>query len=171
VVKSGENDFYLFRIKMNTTTFIGEFECRLDIKGRLSIPSGLYKQFAAAEKEKFVIHRSIFQKCLNLYPMSAWETIMTDIKKLNRFIKENDMFVRHFQNGATEVEVDSANRILIPKRLSEYAGLEKDIVLTSSFDKIEIWSDTNYRSVMDAFDQSSFEALAEKVMSKIGEAK
>lgn len=156
---------------MNTTTFIGEFECKLDVKGRLSIPSGLYKQVPASQKEKFVVNRSIFQKCLILYPMSAWETIMNDISKLNRFKKENDMFVRHFQNGATEVEVDSANRILIPKRLSEYADLEKDIVLSSSFDKVEIWSDKNYRAVMDEFDQNAFEDLAEKVMGKIDDSK
>lgn len=154
---------------MSTTSFIGEFECKLDAKGRLTIPSGLYKQLPATQKEKFVVNRGIFQKCLILYPMAAWDAIISDLSKLNRFSKENDTFIRQFTNGALEVEVDNVNRILIPKRLAEYAGLEKDVVLSSSINKIEIWSEKNFKAEMDNFDQQSFEVLAEKVMSKIDE--
>ena len=154
---------------MSTTSFIGEFECKLDAKGRLTIPSGLYKQLPATQKEKFVVNRGIFQKCLILYPMAAWDAIISDLSKLNRFSKENDTFIRQFTNGAHELEVDNVNRILIPKRLAEYAGLEKDVVLSSSINKIEIWSEKNFKAEMDNFDQQSFEVLAEKVMSKIDE--
>jgi MraZ protein len=151
---------------MNTTSFIGEFDCKLDAKGRLTIPSGLFKQVPAAQKERFVVNRGIFQKCLILYPIAAWDTIMNDLSKLNRFSKENDTFIRQFTNGAIEVEVDNVNRILLPKRLTEFAGIEKDVVLSSSLNKIEIWSDKNFKTEMDNFNQQTFEALAEKVMSK-----
>ena len=156
---------------MNTTTFIGEFECKLDAKGRLSLPAGLYKQLPATQKEKFVVNRGIFQKCLILYPVAAWEIIMADLSKLNRFSKENDTFIRQFTNGALEVEVDNVNRILIPKRLTDYAAIEKDVVLTSSLNKIEIWSEKSYRATMDNFDQDAFEVLAEKIMSKVEDSK
>lgn len=101
--------------------------------------------------------------------MAAWDAIISDLSKLNRFSKENDTFIRQFTNGAHELEVDNVNRILIPKRLAEYAGLEKDVVLSSSINKIEIWSEKNFKAEMDNFDQQSFEVLAEKVMSKIDE--
>ena len=154
---------------MSNTSFIGEFDCKLDAKGRLTIPSGLFKQLPATQKEKFVVNRGVFQKCLILYPMAAWEAIMNDLAKLNRFSKENDTFIRQFTNGAIEIEVDNVNRILLPKRLTEYAGIEKDVVLSSSLNKIEIWSDKNFKAEMDNFDQKAFEVLAEKVMSKIDE--
>jgi len=156
---------------MSNTTFIGEFDCKLDAKGRLSLPAGLYKQLPEAQKEKFVVNRGIFQKCLILYPLAAWEIIMADLSKLNRFSKENDTFIRQFSNGALEVELDNANRLLIPKRLTDYASIEKDVVLSSSLNKIEIWSEKSYRATMDNFDQTAFEMLAEKVMSKIEDNK
>jgi MraZ protein len=136
----------------------------------LTIPSGLFKQLPATQKEKFVVNRGIFQKCLILYPMTAWDTIMNDLSKLNRFSKENDTFIRQFTNGAIEVEVDNVNRILLPKRLTDYASIDKNVVLSSSLNKIEIWSEKNFKSIMDNFDQQNFETLAEKVMNKINES-
>jgi MraZ protein len=103
--------------------------------------------------------------------MAAWEIIMNDLSKLNRFSKENDTFIRQFTNGALEVEVDNVNRILIPKRLTDYAAIEKEVVLTASLNKIEIWSEKSYRATMDNFDQSVFESLAEKIMSRVDESK
>lgn len=151
----------------NVISFIGEFDCKLDPKGRLSLPSGLYKQFDPNYKERFVINRSIFQKCLIMYPLNAWEAVSKELSQLNRYIKENDTFIRQFTNGAIMVEVDNANRILIPKRMLEYASIEKDIVLSANLNKIEIWNSKTYQQVMNDFDQTAFENLAEKVMSKI----
>jgi MraZ protein len=148
-------------------TFIGEFDCKLDPKGRLSLPAGLYKQFDAAYKDRFVINRSIFQKCLILYPLNTWESIVADLSKLNRFIKDNDTFIRQFTNGAISVDADNANRLLLPKRLTDYASIEKEVILSANLNKIEIWSADLFNKVMDEFDQESFESLAEKVMSKI----
>jgi MraZ protein len=128
------------------------------------MPAGLYKQFPTELRERFVINRSVFQKCLVLYPMDAWEEIVKDLGKLNRFRKENDDFIRQYTNGASTVELDATNRFLLPKHLVDFAKIKKDIVLTSSLNKIEIWSDKAYKDVMKSYDPDAFAQLAEKVM-------
>jgi MraZ protein len=148
------------------TNYIGEFDCKVDAKGRMMVPAGLLKQFAPAIREKFVINRSVFQKCLVLYPMDAWGEIVKDLGKLNKFIKENDDFIRQYNNGATQVEMDTTNRILLPKRLLDFAGIDKDVVLTANLNKIEIWSAEKYNAIINNYDPDSFGALAERVMGK-----
>jgi MraZ protein len=148
------------------TNYIGEFDCKVDAKGRMMVPAGLLKQFAPAIREKFVINRNVFQKCLVLYPMDAWDEIVKDLSRLNKFIKENDDFIRQYNNGATQVEIDNTNRLLLPKRLLDYAGIDKDVVLTAQLNKIEIWSAEKYNAIINSFDPEKFGALAERVMGK-----
>lgn len=144
---------------------IGEFECSLDGKGRLMFPSGLRKQ-VGPEEHRFVINRSIFEPCLILYPWDEWEDITKQLNKLNRFDRKNDRFIRKFRNGATEVELDGTGRILIPKRLKAFAGLQKEVVLFASSNKVELWDKARYDQVMDE-DQEDFAELAEEVMKGI----
>jgi MraZ protein len=144
---------------------IGEFECNLDGKGRLMFPAGLRKQLGPDEN-RFVINRSIFESCLVLYPWDEWEDITRQLNKLNRFDRKNDRFIRKFRNGANEVELDGSGRILIPKRLKEFAGLQKELVLLASANKIELWDKSKYDEVMDE-DQEDFAQLAEEVMAGI----
>lgn len=152
------------------TNFIGEYACKVDAKGRLMMPAGLLKQFPADLRERFVINRSVFCRCLVLYPMDLWNETMQQLGKLNRFVKENDAFVRQFHNGAVNVEVDSSNRILLPKRLLEFARINSEIILAANFNRIEIWSQEEYDSVTGSFDPDAFAALAEKVMGQNGDA-
>lgn len=144
---------------------IGEFECNLDGKGRLMFPAGLRKQLGP-EEHRFVINRSIFESCLILYPWEEWEDITRQLDKLNRFDRKNDRFIRKFRNGATEVELDGSGRILIPKRLKEFAGLQKELVLLASSNKIELWDKGEYDRVMNE-DQEDFARLAEEVMQGV----
>jgi len=143
--------------------FLGEFEVTLDTKGRFLLPAGLKKQMPEGENTHFVINRG-FEKCLSLYPKQSWEPVFSKISALNTFDPEVRSFVRFFLNGATEVEIDSAGRLLLPANLREYAGLEKDIVLTSGVDKIEIWSKASYQEFFDNYSPNQFSALAQKVM-------
>ena len=96
MVKSG---IYLFLIKTNdikVKNLIGMYECKVDTKGRLLLPSGLKKQLAAELQEGFVLKRSVFNSCLELHTMSEWNSVMTDVNKLNRFVKKNNDFIRMF---------------------------------------------------------------------------
>jgi MraZ protein len=148
--------------------YIGEFDCKVDNKGRMILPAGLLKQFSAQEKAGFAINRSVFQKCLVLYTLDAYNEILNELNKLNKYRKENDDFIRRYTNGAVMVDMDSANRILFPKRLTEYAGIQNEVILNASLNKIEIWAADRFNDLMNNYDPESFADLAEKVMGSQG---
>ncbi len=142
---------------------IGTYEVKADAKGRVSLATPLRKQLMPVLEEGFVIKRSVFRQCLELYPMKEWEALMQKVNKLNRFRKKNNDFIRLFTAGVKVVEVDASGRILIPKDLKVFAGIEKDLVLTAAVNIIEIWDKTRYEeAVREAVDD--FAALAEEVM-------
>lgn len=148
--------------------FLGEFEATIDAKGRFLLPAGFKKQLPQDAAAKFVINRG-FEKCLTLYPLQSWEPIFTQIANLNDFDPKVREFRRYFLNGATEVELDSAGRLLLPKNLLGHASLEKDIVLVSALNKIEIWDKTKYDQFFESYSPESFSDLANHVMNKPGE--
>jgi MraZ protein len=145
------------------TGFLGEFESTLDAKGRFLLPAGLKKQLPEGENTRFVINRG-FEKCLTLYPRQSWEPLFARISTLNDFDPKVREFRRFFLNGATEVELDSAGRLLLPPNLKEYAALEKDITLASAVDKIEIWSTENYKQFFESYSPEDFSTIAQQVM-------
>ena len=70
------------------TQFLGEFECKLDAKGRMMLPMGLRKQVHPDALEKFVLNRG-FESCLAMYPMNEWQAISAEINQLNQFVKKD----------------------------------------------------------------------------------
>jgi MraZ protein len=144
--------------------FLGEYEATLDAKGRFLLPAGFKKQLPEEGANQFVINRG-FEKCLTLYPLQSWDPIFSAISKLNDFDPKVREFRRYFLNGATQMEMDSAGRLLLPKNLTEHAGLEKDIVLVSALNKIEIWDKSKYKQFFETFTPQSFSDLANEVMN------
>ncbi|MGO4913166.1 division/cell wall cluster transcriptional repressor MraZ [Leeuwenhoekiella sp. W20_SRS_FM14] len=144
-------------------SLIGTYECKVDAKGRLMMPSALKKQLAKELQEGFVIKRSVFNSCLELWPMSEWEVMMKKLNGLNRFVKKNVEFIRRFTAGVKLIEADAAGRLLIPKDLIAFASISKDIVLTSGGNIIEIWDLEAYEVAVGDND-GDFAILAEQVM-------
>ena len=145
------------------TGFIGEYEATLDAKGRFLLPAGFKKQMPESGEETFVLNRG-FEKCLSMYTTKSWKPLFSELSKLNDFEPKVRQFKRYFLNGATQVELDKAGRVLIPRNLLDYAGLEKEIVLVSAIDKIEIWDKTKYQEFFETFSPESFSDLAKEVM-------
>jgi MraZ protein len=145
------------------TGFLGEFEATLDPKGRFLLPAGIKKQLPEGENTQFVINRG-FEKCLTIYPMGSWNPIFDRISQLNDFDPKVREFRRYFLNGAISLELDSAGRILIPRNLMEHASLERDIVLVSAVNKMEIWDKNKYQEFFDSFSPEAFSSLAAGVM-------
>ena len=144
-------------------SLIGTYECKVDAKSRLMMPSALKKQLAKELQEGFVIKRSVFNSCLELWPMSEWEVMMAKLNGLNRFVKKNVEFIRRFTAGVKLIEADASGRLLIPKDLISFASISKDIVLTSGGNIIEIWDLVAYEVAVSDND-GDFAALAEDVM-------
>ena len=142
---------------------IGTYECKIDVKGRLLIPIALKKQIADSIRQGFVLKRAVFQQCLELYPMQQWKDLISKVNKLNRFKKKNNDFIRRFTAGLKFIELDNTGRLLIPKELTEFANIKREIVLSSSVNIIEIWDKSEYEKTIDD-SKSDFAQLAEEVM-------
>jgi len=157
---------YIFTQKFFVTEImeklLGEYDCKIDGKGRLMFPAALKRKLPESSGYRFVLNRG-FEPCLTLYPIESWEKIVQDISSLNLYIKKNRDFLRYFYRGATEVEMDATNRILIPRRLFEYAKIEKDVIVFAYVDRIEVWNREIYEKLLtDA--PGDFSDLAELTM-------
>jgi MraZ protein len=147
---------------------LGEYDLRLDAKGRLSLPAGLRKQLDGELQRGFVLNRDVFKPCLVLYPMVQWERTQSMMQRLNRFVERNADFIRRFMNGATQVELDASDRLLLPKALMDHARIGKDIKVMGMMDRVEIWSKEEYARMMR--EDVDLTALAEDVMGSLGNA-
>ena len=147
---------------------IGTYECKADTKGRLMLPSAIKKQLSSVLQNGFVLKRSVFQPCLELYPIEEWNVMMEKVNKLNRFVKKNNDFIRRFTAGVKIIELDVSGRMLIPKDLHSFAGISKELVLSSSVNIIEIWDKNKYETAIDEA-TIDFAELAEEVMGNLND--
>lgn len=142
--------------------FIGDHTCKLDSKGRILFPAALKKQLQESF-DRFVAKKDLFENCLVLYTNEEWERQNQLIRsQTNPFNKEHNRFVRGFSRGTAEIILDGSSRILIPKRLLEIIGADKEIVLSGQDSKIEVWSKQAYDGLEE--DENEFASLAEQIM-------
>ncbi len=146
-------------------SLIGEYDCKVDAKGRFMFPVNLRKQLEDAFDKGFVINRNLHQKCLVLYPISEWNKLNKKLSKLNRLIKANDVFVRKFTGGATGADADNTGRVLLPKSLVDYAGISTDIKILGSNNVIEIWDKNSYGQFLSQ--ELDIEQLAQDVLGNL----
>ena len=142
---------------------IGTYECTVDNKCRIMIAAQLKKQLDGFTTEPFILKRSVFQNCLELFPYSEWKLMMDKVNKLNRFVKKNNDFIRMYTAGVKSIDLDSNGRLLVPKDLIAISKLTKNVVLSSSINIIEIWDKDEYeKSINDP--KVDFAKLTEEVM-------
>ena len=133
------------------------------------LPSPLKKQLLPVIEEGFVVKRSVFQGCLELYPMKEWNSVMSHVNNLNRFVKKNNDFIRMFTAGVKMVELDGAGRINISNDLINYSKLTSSVVMSSAGSFIEIWDKEAYEKALNN-PEIDFSALAEEVMGNTNAA-
>ncbi|MFW6248466.1 MAG: division/cell wall cluster transcriptional repressor MraZ [Bacteroidota bacterium] len=143
--------------------FVGDYNSKMDARGRVVMPSSLKKQLSSASETTFVIKKDIFEKCLLLYPMKEWERQNEIIRsKVNPYNKEHNQFLRGFYRGTAQIELDANNRLLIPKRLTDLVGIDRELVFAGQNGRIEIWASDLYERMEP--NEDDFAALAEKIM-------
>ncbi len=140
----------------------GEYQCKVDTKGRLKLPAGLIKQLNS-QMLNFTINRG-FEKHLMLYPQDVWEKKTKEFNQLSIYIKKNRQAIRYFYRGASLVRSDNADRILIPKSLLDYAGVDREVVLFAYQEQIEIWDKATYEALLED-EPDDFSDLAEDVFA------
>lgn len=126
-------------------TFIGDFECRTDAKGRVVFPSA-FKKVLGEDNVRLVVRKDLFEACLVIYPFAVWEEELKNIRaKLNPYNREHNRFLRNFFRGSAEVNLDGNGRFLIPKRLMEQIDAGRELILLGVGRCIEVWSKEAYR--------------------------
>ncbi len=133
--------------------FMGEYSHSIDAKGRVIIPAKYREELG----DKFVITKGM-DGCLFVLPEAAFRELTDQLKALPLSVKESRKLVRHFSGAASEGELDKQGRVLLPAKLREHAGLEKDVVLVGVLDKVEIWSRERWESADDDADMDVIEA-------------
>ena len=144
-------------------TFIGDYECKVDVKGRIILPMAFKKQMPAGAPDHFVVRKDIFENCLVLYAIDDWNSQLEKIrKKINTYNREHNMFLRNFFKGTAELSLDNNNRMLIPRRLLDLIGAGRDVVLAGQDGRIEIWASAVYDKI--GLPPEDFANLAEKLL-------
>lgn len=142
--------------------FLGEFECKLDSKSRIALPTALRKQLPVEAEGRLVVNRG-FEQHLVLYPFTEWRRVTAELERLNPFVKKHRDFVRYFHRGATELELDASGRLLLPRRLLDYAGIREALILLAYAQRIECWDPTLYENLLSD-EPADFARLAEDIM-------
>lgn len=149
-------------------TFTGDYPCRLDDKGRVLLPSAFIKQMAAGIQERFVLKKDIFESCLVLYPMVEWERQTQILRQsTNPYNREHNQFLRGFFKGMADLSLDASNRLLIPKRLLEEIGADREIIMAGQLGRIEIWARDAYDNIESGGE--TIANLAEKIMGNLNQ--
>lgn len=147
-------------------TFIGDYPCKVDEKGRIILPSPFKKQMPSASEDRFVVRKDIFENCLVLYTLDDWNIQLDKIRsRINPYNREHNMFLRNFFMGTAEITLDNSNRLLIPRRLLDLAGIGRSVVIAGQDGRIEIWPEDIYGSA--SMLPSDFADLAEKLLGGV----
>lgn len=145
------------------TTFVGDFPCRVDAKGRIMLPSVFKKQLSASAQDRFVVRKDVFDKCLVLYPSDEWDRQVKILRsRLNLYKREHSRFLREFFKGTAEILLDGNNRMLIPRRLLELIDVDKEVILAGQDGRIEIWNKGLYEK--EGISEEDFADQAEKLL-------
>lgn len=143
--------------------FSGEYECKIDAKGRMVLPAKVKARLPEQDAGEIVVKRG-FEKCLTIYPMMEWKKIFSKVAGLNEFSAEYRNFQRNFFRGSTEVELDNAGRFLISKSLLKYAEIDKEVIVVGLGNRVEIWNPDLYDEFLIK-DSQEFSDLAEKYLT------
>lgn len=162
---------YYFSKKIHVDMFYSfeTFNCKMDNKFRILVPTKFRKDNEELIREGFIIKRSLSFTCLELYPFSEWKHIMEMICKLNPFDKRTTEFKLLYTAGVKSVELDSSNRILIPKELVTAGSLSKEVYLIPMGTFYQIWDKDLYEKHLAGNQGVNLNDEFEDVIGQLGE--
>ncbi len=120
--------------------FRGHHTHAIDAKGRVSFPSRFRDQLVHVGDQRLVLTPSLFDACIHVFPLKAWETLESNVSRQNQFDPKVVLFRRRYVSAAVDCELDAQGRVLVPPQLRAHAGITKDIVWAGVLDKVELWA-------------------------------
>ena len=151
---------------LNQNTFTGEFSYSLDAKGRVNIPAKFRNGLSADNEQSFVITRGM-DPCVWVYPITVWQSIEDELRKLSSLSRINRSFVRGTVRYASTVQYDKQGRIALSQNLIDYAQLKNNALIIGVVNKIEIWNPKLLKSAEKDFHEiksSEFDELANQII-------
>ena len=126
--------------------FRGINSATLDAKGRMALPGRNRETVMVASEGRLVVTIDMRESCLLVYPLNEWETVQAKLESLSNINPQARLLQRLLIGHATDLELDSAGRLLLPAMLRDYASLEKKLVLVGQGNKLEIWSADHWQN-------------------------
>lgn len=128
--------------------FIGDYTCKADSKCRVVVPASFRRVMESSGQVLFVLRKNVFEACIDMYPYEVWEERITKLRsELNLLDRSHATFLREFCRGTQEVEMDTNGRVLLPRRLLEEIGIDKELVFAAQDSVIQIWDVKAYEAV------------------------
>ncbi|MEL7147185.1 MAG: division/cell wall cluster transcriptional repressor MraZ [Bacteroidota bacterium] len=144
--------------------FTSEYECKLDAKGRLSLPAKIKGNLPEVSSHELVLRRG-FEPNLIVYPMLEYKKIHAKISSLSEFNADQRRLKRNFFRSIATVELDNSGRFLIPKAMLAHASLEKDAIVVGMGNTIEIWNPEVYDDYLIK-DSEEYSELAQRFLDE-----
>ena len=149
---------------MIISTFIGDCLAKIDDKGRVVFPSPLKAQVPEECGMRFVLHKDIYRKCLEMFTFEEWQAQAESIRsKLDLIFNPDhaDFWSKYMEDSAIVAPDPKIGRIPIPRHLQESAGLTKEVMFAGKGYKIEIWDKEVY--VASRMSNERYRALAKEL--------
>ena len=146
--------------------FRGQFTHTIDAKGRVSLPARFRDALLAGGDARFIFTPALFDPCLHLYSMRAWEELEDKISALPSFDPNIVRFRRLYVSAAIECELDKAGRVLVPPALREKVSLARDVLWAGMGRTVELWSKEKWEAELELSDddQATFKrAVMEQI--------
>ena len=129
---------------------VGQYNCKMDAKGRVLVPSEFKEQLGEQVDEGFVLRPGLHSTCLELYTRKDWDEVQDQLRAaFSQFKAKQEAVLRKYNAGARFVKLDASGRLQIPKDLIDKGALVKDLVITSVTTKMEIWDKDRYTKSLD----------------------
>lgn len=148
------------------STFIGKYEAKADVKGRIFIPSAYRKLLPAGEKERVVMRKDAENDCLIIFPEHVWDEKLGDFKsKLDEWNSTDQMLLMQFVSDAEWLDIDAQGRVLLSKKNLQTIGVENaEVLFVGMIDRFAVWSKSHYEQAK--MSPTDFAALLKERMMK-----
>lgn len=153
-------------IRLIMSTFIGKYEAKADVKGRVFIPSVYRKILPEGERDRLVMRKDADNDCLILYPESIWNKKIEELKaNLDEWDAEDQLLLMQFVSDAEWLDIDSQGRVLISRKYLDVIGIENNEVLfVGMMDRFAVWGRSRYQQAM--LSASDFAVKLKEKMTK-----
>ena len=145
--------------------FKGSEKYTIDSKGRLKLPARMLRALSSEAEGTFIL---TFGRggCVFAYPKDEWEGIEKKLLAVNQFAEQDLFFLRRYLMNATELQLDSQQRLTIPQKYLKYASIENEVQILGVLDHIEFWNPANADTYLFSRGEEEFDDISEKVMTR-----